>query len=225
MRSTGRLVDEFEINDVPIESHAHIEASEFELEREGGEIGARRLTTAHDSDSPTDSLAATFPFPLARERAMTAFRVRPISPEITAIVRDTLRAPKYGHPAHRELALGTGPCRECLSTFVVGQDERLLFTYDAFAHATHRPQPGPVFIHAEPCQPFADSGYPGGLAGVPVFADVELRDGSRLPAQLLRAGQESAELEPLLARTDVRHIHLRHAEAGCFIACVERIAD
>jgi hypothetical protein len=154
---------------------------------------------------------------------MSGFRVRPISPEISTAVRDTLRAPSYGHPVHRERALGTGPCRECLSTFSVGQEERLLFTHNAFADTEHLPQPGPVFIHAERCSPFADAGFPSGLAGVPVFAEVHLRDGTRLPAQPLHAGSESAELEALLTRADVQHLHLRHAEAGCFIARVERV--
>jgi hypothetical protein len=72
---------------------------------------------------------------------------------------------------HRERALGTGPCRECLSTFVVGEEERLLFTYDAFVNAEHRPQPGPVFIHAGRCCPYDDAGYPRGLSGLPVVAE------------------------------------------------------
>ena len=155
---------------------------------------------------------------------MSEFRVRPISPEITAAVRDTLRAPGYGHPVHRERALGTGPCRECLSAFVVGEEERLLFTYDAFVNAEHRPQPGPVFIHAGRCRPYDDEGYPRGLSGLPVVAEAHLRDGTRLPVEPLLAGREPAQLADLLVRADVEHLHLRHGDAGCFIARVERVA-
>ena len=44
-------------------------------------------------------------------------------------VRRTRRSPGYGHPAHLEVAAGTGPCRCCLRPFVPGKDQRLLFTY------------------------------------------------------------------------------------------------
>jgi hypothetical protein len=86
-------------------------------------------------------------------------------------------------------------------------------------------QPGPVFIHAGRCRPYDDAGYPRGLTGLPVVAEAHLRDGTRLPVQPLLAGREPAQLADLLARADVEHLHLRHAEAGCFIARVERVAE
>ena len=85
---------------------------------------------------------------------MPEFIVRPIGREVTDVVRSTLLAPQYGHPVHRELAKGTGPCRECLSSFTIGAEDRLLFTYNAHA-ADHVPRPGPVFIHADTCEPWA----------------------------------------------------------------------
>src|SRR5450755_4471438 len=91
-----------------------------------------------------------------REHEMLPFVIRPIRPAITSAVRETLRAPAYGHPVHRELARGTGPCRECLSEFAVQKDDRLLFTYNSFDGSGCVAQPGPVFIHAEECRPFAN---------------------------------------------------------------------
>ena len=153
---------------------------------------------------------------------MPGFRVRPISPEITAAVRDTLRAPGYGHPVHREVARGTGPCRECLSTFEVGVDERLLFTHDAFAGLEQLSQPGPVFVHARPCVPFSGSGYPTGLEALPIVAEVWRRDGSRSNPRPLPPAREAETLEELLDDPICEFIHLRHGEAGCFIARVDR---
>ena len=44
-----------------------------------------------------------------------------------------MRAPKYGFPAHKELAADDAPCRHCLRTFRPGTDQRILFAYDRFA--------------------------------------------------------------------------------------------
>ena len=48
------------------------------------------------------------------------FRIAGIPSDLAAEVRQTLRSPQYGHPAHRETATGYGPCRLCLRTFEVG---------------------------------------------------------------------------------------------------------
>ena len=57
------------------------------------------------------------------------FIVRGVPQQIADEVRRTQRAPGYGHPAHSEIARGTGPCRCCLRPFVTGRESRLLFTY------------------------------------------------------------------------------------------------
>ena len=57
------------------------------------------------------------------------FIVRGVTQEIADEVRRTHLSPGYGHPAHLEVAKGSGPCRCCLQTFVPGVDRRLLFTY------------------------------------------------------------------------------------------------
>jgi hypothetical protein len=51
--------------------------------------------------------------------------------QIADEVRATLRAPGYGHPAHVEMASGTGPCRLCLRPFRRNEEERVLFTHNA----------------------------------------------------------------------------------------------
>src|ERR1700756_5324474 len=60
------------------------------------------------------------------------FSIRAIPDEISAAARNTRKSPQYGHPAHVELAGGTGPCRQCLCTFDVGKENRNLFTYKPF---------------------------------------------------------------------------------------------
>lgn len=55
------------------------------------------------------------------------FNIRAIPDEISRAARETLKSPQYGHPAHVELAGGTGPCRQCLRTFEV-EKERQFFS-------------------------------------------------------------------------------------------------
>lgn len=157
---------------------------------------------------------------------MGSFVIRAISRDVTTEVRRTLRAPEYGHPVHRELARGTGPCRECLTAFRVGEEDRLLFTFNPFADGQHLPQPGPVFIHADDCEPTsgnADDVYPGGLLGVPVLVEAHYADGTTSAPGALMVGHEVQTLRGVMLESRVSFLHLRHAEAGCFIARVERV--
>lgn len=63
---------------------------------------------------------------------MAQYKVVSLSKEVADQVRKMQKAPDYGHPAFTEVAGGYGPCRECLRTFHVGQENRILFTYDPF---------------------------------------------------------------------------------------------
>jgi hypothetical protein len=83
------------------------------------------------------------------------FRTVPIPAALAHAARETRRSPQYGHPAHRERAAGYGPCRLCLETFRVGEEDRLLFTYNPFDGLDPYPSPGPVFVHADGCEAFA----------------------------------------------------------------------
>src|ERR1051326_4702417 len=100
---------------------------------------------------------------------MTGFRIVPIDPIIAEQARRNLKSPQYGHPAHVETAAGYGPCRSCLKQFRVGQEDRVLFTYNPFAGLDSYPSPGPVFIHADSCEGFSSiSTFPEELRNLPL---------------------------------------------------------
>jgi len=151
-----------------------------------------------------------------------SFTVRGIPQDIADEVRRTRRAPGYGHPAHLEIARGTGPCRCCLRTFVPGEDERLLFTYRPRGDESSLMAPGPIFIHANHCEAYAGAGFPEGLRSLPLA--FEARAGDSRVSGLTRASGTDAEREIAnqLQHDDTGWLHLRHAEAGCFIARVDR---
>ena len=153
------------------------------------------------------------------------FTVNGVSQELADEVRRTRRSPGYGHPAHQEVAGGTGPCRCCLQPFVPGRDQRLLFTYRPRASDNSLMAPGPVFIHATHCEAWSGEGFPDSLRSLPLAFEARAT-GSRVTTLSVQA-DESAEdqIRRLLEAPDVAWIQLRNAEAGCFIARIERTGN
>src|SRR5262245_16315953 len=112
------------------------------------------------------------------------YLVRGIPQHVADEVRRTHRSPGYGHPAHAELARGTGPCRCCLAPLVPGRDERLLFTWrpeGPDGDASNLMAPGPVFIHAQHCVAHDGIGFPDALRAIPLAFEARL-PGSRVAA-------------------------------------------
>jgi hypothetical protein len=153
------------------------------------------------------------------------FVVRGIPQEIADEVRRTRCSPGYGHPAHEELASGTGPCRCCLQPFVPGRDPRLLFTWRPPGAQGNLMAPGPVFIHADHCEAFAAQGFPDSLRALPLAFEAR-HSGSRVSElSRLKDVPAEAQMRALFEEHGAEWLHLRHAEAGCFIARVDRLAS
>jgi hypothetical protein len=133
-------------------------------------------------------------------------------------VRATGRAPRYGHPTHTDMAAGFGPCRHCLKTFRVGQEERILFTWDPFSGLAQIPLPGPVFIHAEPCDRYPEAaGYPAELKAYPVLMSAFEKGQTLVAKEMVEAGAEpEAAIRRLLSLPGVDYIEVRNSVAGCF---------
>ena len=149
------------------------------------------------------------------------FIVRSVPQSVADEVRRTRLSPGYGHPAHAEVAGGTGPCRCCLRTFVPGVDRRLLFTFRPQGEGDSLMAPGPVFIHAEYCEAFAGDGFPGGLRELPLAFEARAGQGRVVAVAARPELTAEQQLRSLLAREEVRWVQVRHAEAGCYIASVK----
>jgi hypothetical protein len=154
---------------------------------------------------------------------MPRYRIIAIPSKVADVVRSTRTSPGYGHPAHAEVASGHGPCRHCLRTFTVGQERRLLFTYDPFAGTESLPLPGPVFIHEAACERYSDGdGFPSDLRSHALTFNA-YGQGRRLRAQeYVVDGAVEPLIECLFDRTDVDYIHVRDTCAGCFDFRIER---
>jgi hypothetical protein len=154
---------------------------------------------------------------------MQPIRIVAIPTEVAEAVRSTLRAPGYGFPAHVESATDAAPCRHCLRLIAPGDTCRILFTHDRFAEVESLSQPGPVYIHAEPCPRYAENAtFPEELRDSPRTLEGYAR-GRRLIAQEYVAnGEFEPAVERLFTRPDIDYIQVHSTTAGCFTFRIER---
>ena len=149
------------------------------------------------------------------------FSIAGIPSDLAAAVRQTLKSPQYGHPAHRETATGYGPCRLCLRTFEVDVEERLLFTYQPFSDPSSMPSPGPVFIHADACERYEGSTLPPDFRSLPLLLEAYGSGGELLSRARVGDQLPEAVIERLFVELGADYVHIRNAEAGCFMARVD----
>ena len=156
---------------------------------------------------------------------MPPYRIQGIPDSIAATARESMKSPQYGHPAHAETATGYGPCRLCLQTFQVGTDERVLFTYQPFSDPGALPAPGPVFIHRAPCERYEASELPEALRPLPLAVEGYGDSGALVMQRRVGSASFEEVLEGVFGSADVRYAHVRNAEAGCFIARIDRVEE
>jgi hypothetical protein len=156
---------------------------------------------------------------------MQRLKIVPMSTAIAEAVRATMQAPLYGFPAHREVAAGRAPCRHCLQLVRPAVEELILFTYDAFHGQSVPPSPGPVYIHAEPCEQFAGSGHlPQEYHGQPLTLEVFGDNRGRLTERLVNGTDGDTQLREIFEDPNAKYVHVRSTAAGCYLFRVERDA-
>lgn len=156
-----------------------------------------------------------------------SYRIIPIPESVAEEARRTGEAPGYGHPVHREVAAGYGPCRNCLRPFEANADRRLLFTFDPFSDIESLPLPGPIYVHEARCRAYAQQDqFPELLRFIPITLNAygrgrHLRDVKYIEPN----GDADPAVTQLLSREDVDYIHVRNTEAGCYLFRIERMPD
>ena len=156
---------------------------------------------------------------------MPAYRVIALAQDVADAVRATRLSPFSSHPTHAEIARGHGPCRLCLRAFTVGEDRRILFTFDPFAGLEPLPLPGPVFIHETACARHAeDAGLPEDIRPRPLTLQGYGAGRRLVVEEYLQDENVDAAIDRLLGRPDVLYLHVRDTAAGCYDFRIERVA-
>jgi hypothetical protein len=153
---------------------------------------------------------------------MPNVRIVAIETDIAQQVRATLKAPVYDFPAHVEVAEDSAPCRHCLRA-IAPKDRRILFTYDRFTGKESLPQPGPVYIHADNCPRYPESGgFPEDLRNSPRTVEAYAHGRTLKTQEYVSDGRFEPVIDKLLADPDVDYLQVNSTTAGCFTFRIER---
>ncbi len=151
------------------------------------------------------------------------YKIVPISTEIAESVRKNMKAVQYNHPAFVEIAKGYGPCRQCLKKFREDKENRILFTYNAFENLSDLPLPSPVFIHENECESFDEYGFPPELINLPLLFEGYGSNSQLVKRESVKKDKIESQIAEIFKLSEVNYIHIRNAEAGCFVARIERV--
>jgi uncharacterized protein DUF1203 len=149
-----------------------------------------------------------------------------ISTEVADAVRQTMRAPVYGFPAHKELVTDAAPCRHCLRLITPQVDDAILFTYDRFTGVEELPQPGPIYMHAKKCFRYDEGGgFPEELRGSARTLEAYARGRRFIAQEYVTDGAFEAAIERLFSNREVDYLQVNSTTAGCFTFRIERTGD
>ncbi len=153
------------------------------------------------------------------------FKVIPIPTEIAKTAREKMVSPQYKSlMAISAVANGYGPCRSCLKTFRQGQEDRIYITYNSSDGLSDLPSPGPIFLHKENCEQFESDGFPFELRDLPMLFEGFGNDSELILREKVQSEILESQIDSIFRSSTIKYINIRNAEAGCFIARIDRIA-
>jgi uncharacterized protein DUF1203 len=153
---------------------------------------------------------------------MTSFRYVPIDDATVHAVRTTLRD---GHGNALQVQISdsdTAPCRSCLNVTPRGT-RLILFAHRPFATEGPYAETGPVFVHADACEPYRarDVFPPDFRPRRLVFRAYDVH--GAIHAAVLADGVDAEQtLADQFADAAVARVHVRNPAWGCFDFAVER---
>lgn len=150
----------------------------------------------------------------------TAFRVIPLAETADRLRRlaatDVPGRPLPRRDSHRH------QCRSCLS-LTRPNEEYLLASYSPFAQPQPYAETGPIFIHKDPCAPYAKADeFPADFRDLDLVVRAYSEIGEILDAQ--RVGDRPVEtaIAALFRNPGAAWLHVRNTGYGCFICRIER---
>lgn len=159
---------------------------------------------------------------------MKQFKIVPLSKEYAAQIRHT-REDDFGHKVVEQIATGHGPCRVSLKPFNTGVDKRLLLSHSPFSINNAFNQPGPVFINAEEVEEYSDIyRFPQEIKNDKEHFHLTLigYDENQMMKHSELVGDRDVEemiVEIFNRKPQVAYLHVRSAEACCYICRVDRV--
>ena len=153
---------------------------------------------------------------------MTTFAYLPIDDMIVRAVRETLRDAHGNALRVQESDGDTAPCRSCLRVTPRGT-RLILFAHRPFATEGPYAETGPVFVHADACEPYRTRGvFPADFRARRLVFRAYDAGGAIHDATLADGVDAEGTLARQFADAAVARVHVRNPAWGCFDFAVER---
>lgn len=134
----------------------------------------------------------------------------------------TLLNDEFGNELSPQISDGSAPCRHCLRYASAG-DRLLLFSYKPFDKPAPYQEIGPVFVHADGCEPFPGDAFPADFSQRPlVLRPYDAQDNVYDSQVYADAGGAERAAQDLLANPAVAYVHARSRSRGCYMFRIER---
>jgi hypothetical protein len=127
--------------------------------------------------------------------------------------RDT-RQDRFGHALR--VVEEAAPCRVCLR--ISKEPEPLiLLSYQPLDDTGPYAEVGPVFVHAESCEPYAEEArFPSDFCDRPLILRSYGHNGRIVDAVVAEPGGAAGHAEAMLSDPAVAEVHVRHESYTCF---------
>lgn len=143
----------------------------------------------------------------------TKLRYLPIPAEIAGQARRTL-TDRFGHRLH--VTKTQAPCRQCLRISQEPED-LILLSYQPLPDTGPYAEVGPVFVHANPCEPYADAeSFPQDFTQRPLVLRSYNAAGEIVESLVAPPGMAPRWAMHLFDELSAVEIHVRHISHTCF---------
>ncbi len=149
------------------------------------------------------------------------YRIVALTTEVAETARQAAAAGASDHATITADSPTGYPCRHCLRWAEPGE-RVILFPFSSVPSGRPYAETGPVFVHAEPCERYADTGtYPPAFRMNRVVRAYNSKH-DMIDAAVVNGDEPEAVIEKLLENPETDFIHVRSATRGCYTMGIER---
>ena len=185
-----------------------------------------RLTKAQESGRRGGSVSIAWVAKVFTENRGGIAMVRFI-----ALDTDLVRSLQSGGPdangqrPERHISKGSGtPCRHCLTSVNQGEPY-LILSHRPFPSPQPYAEQGPIFLHAETCEPYMSGGGVPAMLESPHYLIRGYDDDNRIvygSGKVVATADIPDAAADLLADRDIAYIHVRSASNNCYQCRIDR---
>jgi len=145
----------------------------------------------------------------------STFRIVPLPTEVAEKARRAAEAGASDHPLVIADSPNGYPCRHCLRWAQPGE-RVILFPYASIPAGHPYSETGPIFVHAEPCEPYgATEDYPADFRKGRTFRSYDANY-NMIDAEVANGDDPEAVIEKLLQNPTTEFVDARSVSRGCF---------